>query len=96
MAHPEEVDALAGPLLRDGRLDPKPVRRPQWAEALAELGVAVVEPLCLLGRDAVDRARDPQRVGIAGICMDQRADALADLGDAIARVPGVALHGWQP
>ena len=88
VAHPEQVDPLAGPLLGDGRLDPEPVGRPQRPEPLAEGGVAVLEPLGLLERDAVDRPRDPERAGIARLGVDQGADALADLGDAVARVLG--------
>ena len=49
VAHPEQVDPLAGPLLGDGRLHPKPVRRPQRPEPLAQLGVAVLELVGLLG-----------------------------------------------
>ena len=44
-------------------------------------------------RDAVDGPGDAQRVGIARVRMDQAADPLADLGDPVARVLGVALHG---
>ena len=95
VAHPQEVDPLAGPLRRHGRLDPEPVRGPQRPEPVAERGVAVVEPLGLLERDAVDRPRDAERVGRARVRADEGADALADLGDAVAGIPGVALHGPQ-
>ena len=95
VAHPQEVDPLAGPLVGHGRLHPEPVRRPQRTEAVAERGVAVVEPLCLLQRDAVDRPRDTHGVGRAHIGPDQGADPLADLGNAVARVLGMALHGPQ-
>ena len=65
VAHPLEVDPLAGPLGGDGCLDPEPVRRPQRPEPVTEGGVAEVEPLGLLERDAVDGPGDAQRVGVA-------------------------------
>ena len=93
VAHPLEVDPLAGPLGGDRCLDPEPVRRPQRPEPVTEGGVAEAEPLRLLERDAVDGPGDAQRVGVAAVGVDQAADPLADLGDAVARVLGVALHG---
>ena len=65
VAHPLEVDPLAGPLGGDRCLDPEPVRRPQRPEPVTEGGVAEAEPLGLLERDAVDGPGDAQRVGVA-------------------------------
>ena len=42
---PEQVDAPARPLVRHGRRGPEPVRGPERAEALAQLGRPVVERL---------------------------------------------------
>jgi hypothetical protein len=90
LGDPQQVDA--GRLVRHGRPDLEPERRPQWPEGVAQRGIVVLEPFGLIRRDAIDRAGHPQHVGIARVRPDPGADPLADLRDAVAGVPGVALH----
>ena len=89
---PQQVDALSRPLRRHGGLHLKPEGCPQRPELLAQPGVAVGQRLGLIDRDAVDRPRHHQPVGVARVGIDQRLDPLADLGDAGARVDGMAQH----
>ena len=67
---PQQIDPVAGPLGWHRRLDPKPERRPQRPELLAQLGVAIGKLLGLLQRDPIDRARHHQAVGITPLGID--------------------------
>src|SRR5689334_1494753 len=92
VADPEQVDALAAPAVGDRGGDSEPVGGPERPEALAELAGAVVEPLGLGEVDAADGPGNEQLIRVAHIGVDEGADPVAHLGDAIARVPGVAQH----
>src|SRR5262249_36847794 len=94
---PEQVDPLPGPVLRDRRLDSKPERRPRGPERQAELGGPVVDGGRPLWRDVTDGGTDEQRVGRAGLRIDERTNPPGGLSHPLAGVlavedrPGHAL-----
>ena len=92
----EQVDATPAPLLRHGRANAEPVRRPERPEALAQHGGPVVERLRLLPGDAIDRRAHEHVVGGARFCIDALAHALRDLLEPLARVAEVADHEGSP
>ena len=59
---PQEVDALAAPVLGNGRVAAEPVRRPERPEPLAELDRPVPERLRLVPGDALHARGDEQLV----------------------------------
>ena len=82
VGHQQQVDLLARPLVRHGRLDLEPPRRPQRAELHAERGVALL---------AV-RAGDPHPVGRAWLPVHERLREPRRLADTLAGVVGMGRH----
>ena len=84
---PEQVDAPPAPLLGHRRAPAEPVRRPQRAEALAELGRPVLERLRLVPRDAVDARPTTSSSSTGRVSrVDERAQPLATSARGARRV----------
>src|SRR5205807_3548148 len=92
VADPEQVDALAAPLLRNGCAHLEPVGGPERAEALSKPGGAVVETVGIVEVDPVDRPGYEELIRVAYVRVDLGADPVAHLGNAVAGVAGMAQH----
>ena len=76
----------------NGRAHAEPVRRPERAQALAELRRPVVERSRFLERDAIDRPRDQQLVGRAQFGVDEVPQTFRRLRQTGAGVLRMADH----